>query len=861
MFRPHRLRTSAICLAGCIFLVHFSLAQTSTKPPGSNPSQKILVTVTDENEVAVPSAFVYLQASPQGVALRCVTDFAGRCEFSNLSAATYQLRVEKQGFYSAMLPAIETGIAANVAVNAAVNVPVNIDVALSHQQELREEVDVVESPAAIDPAQIAAQQTLSGLDVLNIPYAATHDYRNVLNYIPGVVQDVYGQPHVAGAETYQTVTLLDGFNITQPANGQLLARISTDAFRSIQVEPAREPAEFGKGSGGLLMLNTGIGNDHFRFYATDFVPSFQDKGGWRFDQILPRLTFSGPLQKGKVWFYNALDGEFDNVVYTELPADADYDHVLRIGNLAKLQANVTSRHIVTASFLVNHLDDKYSGLSPQNPQLSSPRDVESAYLASVKDQYYFKGGELLETGLAFDQYKLKWTPYGTSPYFIIPETYGDTASGSYYLSAATLARRWQALSNLFLAPRHWHGRHDLKFGADFDRLIYDAQFARQPISFLRPGQSPLTAPNTSTCLTLAPAMNPCSLYSTFSGGLPSSTYNFEASAYAQDRWLIADRLLVESGLRLDWDEIIRSPLLSPRLAGTYVLDNSGNTKLSAGIGLVYDPTFLFLIARPFAGQRTDYFFDTSGAATGTVLTTFSVDRNALQAPRFINWSLGLERKLPAAIYLKAEFLEKRGSRGFDFNTPSGSSGNFILENTRDDRYDAFEVSLRHNFRESYMLMGSYTRSRLHSNQVLDFSVDNSLLGPQEPGPYAWDTPNRFLSWGYVPLPKLPIIRKTEMAYSMETRTGFPFNVTNDQQQLVGPPGSRRFPDFFSLNLYLEKRFHLFGYFWELRGGLDNITDHSNPLVVNSDINSPQFLTFSAFEGRAFTSRIRLLGRK
>ena len=855
MLRLHRLRTSAICLTGCIFLIHLALAQTATKPPGPKPSQSIVVTVVDENNVAVPSAFVYLQASPQAVALRCVTDFAGHCEFSNLSAAAYQLRVEKQGFYSAMLPTIETGIAANVAVN----VPVNIDVTLSHQQELREEVDVVESPAAIDPAQIAAQQTLSGLDVLNVPYAATHDYRNVLNFIPGVVQDVHGQPHVAGAETYQTVTLLDGFNITQPATGQLLARISTDAFRSIQVEPARESAEFGKGSGGLLMLNTGIGNDHFRFYATDFVPSFQDKGGWKFDQIVPRLTFSGPLRKGKVWFYNALDGEFDNVVYTELPADADHDHVFRIGNLAKLQANVTSRHIVTASFLVNHLRDLYSGLSPQNPQLSSPRDVESAYLGSVKDQYYFKGGELLETGLAFDQYKLKWTPYGTSPYFIIPETYGDTASGSYYLSATTLARRWQALSNLFLAPRHWHGRHDLKFGVDFDRLIYDAQFARQPISFLRQGQSPSTAPN--TCLTIAPAMNPCSLYSTFSGGLPSSTYNFEASAYAQDRWLINNRLLVESGLRLDWDEVIRTPLVSPRLAGTYVLDNSGNAKLSAGIGLVYDPTFLFLIARPFAGQRTDSFFDTSGAATGTVPVTFSVDRNALQAPRFINWSLGLELKLPAAIYLKAEFLEKRGSRGFAYNTPSGSSGNFVLENTRDDRYDAFEVSLRHNFRESYMLMGSYTRSRLHSNQALDFSVDNSLLGPQQPGPYTWDTPNRFLSWGYVPLFKLPIIHQMELAYSMETRTGFPFNVTNDQQQLVGPPGSRRFPDYFSLNLYLEKRFHLFGYFWELRGGLDNITGHSNPIVVNSDIDSPQFLTFSAFEGRAFTSRIRLLGKK
>ena len=846
MPRPHRLCRSAICLAVCICLVQVCLAQTATRPPGPTSPQNILVTVIDENEVAVPSALVFLQASPEAVALRCVTDFAGHCEFSKLSAPAYQLRVEKQGFYAVTLATVQPGAA-------------HIEVTLSHQQEVREVVDVIESPPAIDPAQIAAQQTLSGLDVLNIPYPATHDYRNVLNFIPGVVQDVSGQPHVAGAETYQTVTVLDGFNITQPANGQLLARISTDAFSSIQVEPAREPAEFGKGSGGLLLLNTGIGNDHFRFFATDFVPSYQNKGGWKFDQFLPRLTFSGPLRKKKVWCYNAFTGEYDNSVYTELPANADNDHILRLGNLAKLQANVTNRNIVTTSFLVNHLHDKYAGLSPQNPQRSNPADVESVYVASVKDQHYFRGGELLETGLAFDQYNLKLTPYGTLPYFLTPETLGETAGGNYYLSEATRALRWQALSNLFLPPHHWHGRHDFKFGVDFDRLVYDAQFARQPISYWPVTTASGPCPTNSNGVPTLPS--PCSRYSTFSGGSPSSTYNFESSAYAEDRWLITDRLLVEPGVRLDWDEIIRTPLLSPRLAGTYVLDTSGNTKLSAGIGLIYDPTLLFLIARPFAGQRTDYFFDKFGALTGTVPTAFFVDRNALQAPRFINWSLGFERKLPAAIYLKAEFLEKRGSRGFVYNTPGGSSGNFSLENTRDDRYDAFELSLRHNFRESYMLMGSYTRSRVHSNQALDFNVDSPLLSAQQPGPYTWDTPNRFLSWGYVPMFKLPIIHQTEIAYSMEARTGFPFNVTNDQQQLVGAPGSRRFPDYFSLDLQLEKRFHLFGYYWALRGGLNNITGHSNPIVVNSDINSSRFLTFSAFEGRAFTSRIRLLGKK
>src|SRR5947209_3080681 len=168
----------------------------------------------------------------------------------------------------------------------------------------------------------------------------------------------------------------------------------------------------------------------------------------------------------------------------------------------------------------------------------------------------------------------------------------------------------------------------------------------------------------------------------------------------------------------------------------------------------------------------------------------------LQAARSVNWSLALEKKPPAAIYLKAEFLDRRGTRGFVYDTLRNSvDGNFILQHTRDDHYHALQLSLRHNFRESYMLMGSYTRSSAHSNQALDFNVDNPILSFQQPGPYPWDTPNRFLSWGYLPFFKLPVIHQLELAYSVEARTGFPFNEFTDQQQLIGEPGAHRFPDF------------------------------------------------------------------
>lgn len=837
-------------MRGILCLVAFvALSAAQVAPP--------TVVVTNENGAVVRSARVSLQA-PSLPAAQCLTDFNGRCAFPALPNGAYTLRVEKEGFYAANESNVQIAPGAT------------IEVSISRQQEIKEVVNVQESPPQIDASQVASQEKISGLDVINIVYPDTNDYRNVLNFVPGVIQDQSGQPHVAGAETYQTITLLDGFNVTQPANGQLLVRVSTDAFRSIEVQPSREPAENGKGSGGVLNLNTNNGDDRFRFFGTDFIPSIQDKHGIRFDQFLPRLTYSGPIVKKKAWFYEAFDGEYDNVIYTELPVGQDNDHIFRVGNLFKVLTNVTNRDIVSSSFLVNYLHDQYYGLSPLSPQTANPKDVESAYVASIKEQHYFPGKELLEAGVAFDQYNIRDTPYGTSPYFVNSV---NEAGGNYYLSDETHADRWQEIANVFFPTHHWHGTHDFKFGVDLDRISYDAQFARSAISFLN---TPSTLTSADECSMLPPPNTgyPCTRYSMFGPAPLHHEYNLEASAYVEDRWGVTNRLLIEPGVRLDWDEIVRHAEIAPRLAGTYVLDNSASTKLSAGVGLIYDATPIYLIARPYAGTRQDCFF---GIGTTTipncnanepatyVNTSFSVNSSTLQMPRFVNWSVGIEKKLPYALYMKAEFLEKRGTRGFVYNTSNtitdGAMG-FNLQNTRDDHYDALQLTLRHNFKENYAVMGSYTRSSTRSNEALDFNVDNPILTAQQPGPYPWDAPNRFLSWGYLPFFTLPVLHQTELAYSMEARSGFPYSLFNDQDQLISNFGEYRFPEYFTLNLQLEKRFHFLGYYLALRGGMDNVTGRCDPFVVNSviDANHPN-ATFAACLGRAFTSRIRLLEHK
>jgi len=154
------------------------------------------------------------------------------------------------------------------------------------------------------------------------------------------------------------------------------------------------------------------------------------------------------------------------------------------------------------------------------------------------------------------------------------------------------------------------------------------------------------------------------------------------------------------------------------------------------------------------------------------------------------------------------------------------------------------------------VFASYVRSSARSNAVVDFSVDNPVFSPQAGGPLPWDAPNRFLSWGWV-----PFWWKCDLAYSLDWHTGFPFSVVNENQQLVGPPGSMRFPAYFSLNMTLERRFTFLGYQLALRAGFDDITNRHNAAFVDNNIDSPTFLTYTGIQGRALTARLRILGRK
>ncbi|HEX5413221.1 MAG TPA: TonB-dependent receptor [Terriglobia bacterium] len=803
-------------------------ASTQNHTDGSqNQTDTLLVIVTDDTGVPVPLAHVDLVDANSNAVEKGETNYSGRYVFKDLAPGNYGLIVQKEGFYAVRSRGIAIGTLEST------------EVILNHVREVHQRVDVAASPAAIDPAKTASTRSLTDTEIMNLPYSVPRDIRYALPMISGIVQDATGQIHINGAPTRQVLDVLDEFNITDPASGFFDARVAVDALRTVTVYDTRYPVQYGKASGGVLDLESGMGDDRYRFSGTDLVPSFNTHKGIHLDGWTPHGSFSGPIKKGRAWFLLAPESEYDLDLVNELPPGADSNSRWRWGDLAKSQINLTRSNILTTNFLFNEFRSEHAGLSRFNPVETTTRQNQSIYHFSAIDQFTLANGMLMEYGVGFSRFHVAALPLGNATYVVAPES----SSGNFFQQSEARSERLEFILNLIAPTFSKWGTHEWRAGVDFDRVSDVESFNRHDMSIVREDG------------TLSRAV-------TFPGNPRFEQANFEYGIYAEDHWSLSPRLVVDPGLRVEWDRIARGARVSPRVAFSYTPSAEDSIKFVAGAGIYYDQSNIDLYTEPLAGARIDSFYD----ATGTTLirspveSVFLIDHDKLDKPWVLNWSAGIERRLPAEFFLRTEYIQKRGYNGWTYVNPCAGaqgcfSGRFVLESAQRDRYDAVDIALRRRFRSGHVIYAAYTHSNSRSNAVLDFNLLNPYFSPQGSGPLPWDTPNRIVSWAI-----LPLVKHFNLAYTLDWRQGFPFSVVNEDQELVDAPNRMRFPAYFSLNMALERRVSLFGFRWQVRAGFDDITDRHNPYAVDNNIDSPTYLTFGSTGGRSLTGQVRLLGR-
>lgn len=814
----------------CCFAVACSMAAR-----GQNaPEGKLDITVTDQNGQPLASAVVLVQQNGKTIS-QVRTTPSGRQVLDHIPAGECKVTVQREGFYNESIQTVQ--------IPAGATMPVEVH--LQPVREYHEEVEVRAQSSPIDPQQIAGSHGLNAEGIATIPYPSTRDYRNVLPYIPGVLADSGGQIHVAGSSTQQVQDYLDGFEVSQPASGALGVRLNPDSLRRIDVLNTRYSARFGKGSGGLTNLEVQDGDNRYRFNATDFIPTLQTVKGIHLNNWTPRAYFSGPVIKDRLWFDISHEGENDLTIIKELPDGGDSSNQWRTADLARLRLNVTPGNVATASALINMFDGDNEGISARDPISVSTNQHASLKLFTLKDQLTVARSTLLEFGAGYHQNNSFVQPQGLQDYLITPAT----ELGNFYLRSDAASSRVQGFANLYLRPWSFLGKHQLTLGGMVDRVIFNGQATRGPIQFLDGGGNLLRD-------------------ITFANAPRFSLNTLEPSAFLEDRWSVRDRVSIEAGARWDHDSFLGQDVYSPRIAGTAMLNTASETKLSAGIGIYYDRTNLFEVSQAFQGPRVDTFHcqitpqDTCapGPPVITVIpANFTTDPSQLTLPRFVNWSVGLERRLPGQVYARVDFLSRHGSNVWAFEPQP--SGVFALGHQKTDRYDGAQLTLRKEFKRGYPFMVSYTRSRARSNESVDFGIDNFTTGAQAAGPLPWDAPNQVTSWGSTPLPSFWKFKDLDLAYSLLWHSGYPFPIVNNVGQIVAPPGSLHTPDFFTLNPAIEKKFTFHHYRWAMRVGIENITNSSNALFVDNNRDSNTFREPIGQAHRTLNGRIRLLGKQ
>jgi hypothetical protein len=774
--------------------------------------------VSDENGLPVPRVEILFRSSG-GDTHTVYTDAAGRFEAQSFSANQVDLTVSKPGFFRIENRLVDLSPGAN-----------EISLMLTHETEIQEEVEVRSEPVQIDPDTTSHQESLVQHEILDTPVPSSHDLQQSLKTLPQVLADANGRLHVAGGRQGQTEVLLDGFEINDPANGGFASRLNVDAVRAVTIETGGYGAEYAHASAGAISLDTESGNDRWRFGTTNFIPGLSFQQGTHFGNWYPRVTFSGPIRKGKAWFSEAVTVQHTFRLVKELPAGQNTDSEWAGDNLLRVQVNLTPKNTLQGSFLFDRFSNPQLGLGPFSPLSTTTNLNGRRYFVSLRDQIWV-GRVLFDIGAAYDTGRNLSNPLGQNPYVVTP----SSTSGNFFQALDEKSRRTQFIGNVNTGALHWFGEHTLSAGWNADGLDLSQQASRTAIHFQR-------------------ADGTLSETATFSGPGAFRIANTEVGGYAQDLWRPVRPFVFSIGVRSDWDRLIQRSIVEPRTAMNWVPMEDGRMKFTLAWGKHYQPLTLSILGQGFDQQRSDTFFDPTGLVQlGTpVVSAFRVPLASLAQQRSYNTTAEWDERFSGNTFVGAAFLLRESRDGLAWETQPDNS--LLLENNRNDRYVSGEVWLRHTFGENQAFEIDYARSRASSSEVLDPSLALLILSPQQAGRLLWDAPHRMVSSGWTPIPIWGLF----LSGYLEYHTGFPFSVINEQQQLVGVPNRMRFPDFFSLSLGLEKRFQFRGHEWAIRLSEINITGHQNPDSVVNNIAAPNFLTFAGGQRRALTARLRLV---
>ena len=824
-----------------LFAISSASAQDTSPKTASAQAGSIRGTVStmqDNVLSGVAGISVKLSGGPlHGAPLSADTDEHGAYQFQNLEPGTYTISITLQGFKS-----ISKSLALGLKQQLVQDFTLELDI-VSEKVEVKETAASIATETAAPPPA-----TVTNVEITTIP-TPQEKVKDILPFTPGVIKTLDSKLTFKGADENQSLLLVNSARTTDPVTGSFGVPIPTDAVESFAVYKTPYDSSLGSFSGGLTTIETRPPDDQWSFKLRGIVPSVLGKNGSMVGiaEAIPGVSFDAPLIPHKFLLSESFQYEMKKTTVEGLPWPFDISKRQGFNSFTTLEAILAPNHVLTLTVNAFPLRQQHVDISALVP-LGASNDLDQSGVAiGLNDKYQLSSGAILAVVAQYMRFDSNAHGQGPEDMLITPQGYG----GNYFNQWSRRGKEFQAVPSFQFPKVHWHGEHEIRVGADVDYRSFFGTTFSHPIQLLRPDNS------------LAQQI-------TFSAAPSQSPSDTSVAEFLQDHWVLDSHWSVDIGARISSETTGWPFAIAPRAGVAYSPGKSGKTVIRAGSGIFFG--VLPLLAANFAANpsRTITTFDaTTGLPIGPPVTytnVFVANLNPLTAPalpvqpsttpRNVTWNGQIEHELHRNLQLRVGYLDSHATYLFTVNPFTSTTGGPSFEgltNTGSSHYRELEATAHYSLRERDQINVSYIWSRARgdlnslSNIYIPFAAP--VIRPDVYGILSSDIPNRVVGWGIFALPW-----KLTFSPLVDVHSGFPYSPIDVEQQYVGTPNGKRFPEYFSLDLKLYRQFRV--PFLGNRGGKQhhvrlgvytlNVTNHGNFNAVYNNVTSPNFGQFVGF---------------
>jgi hypothetical protein len=306
LFQEVRISVAALCMA---FAVNGSIALAQT------PTATVTGQARDASGAAVAGARVVARNVQTNIEREAVTSENGDYTIPLLNVGEYQVLIEKQGFKKA----VQTGLILQVDQKARLDFTLQIG-------QVSESVEITAATSLVQTDSASVGTVIDNKRVLELPlnsrefYALALTAPRVLPPAQGSTLSFRGGFNVAGSSEVSNNFTLNGIDNNDTGINGPSFRPSIDAIQEFKMLSGIYSAEYGRNSGGQVVINTKSGTNQFHGTAYEFLRNqaldarnffLRLKPGEKapsFKRNLFGSSFGGPIVNDKTFFFVSYEG-------------------------------------------------------------------------------------------------------------------------------------------------------------------------------------------------------------------------------------------------------------------------------------------------------------------------------------------------------------------------------------------------------------------------------------------------------------------------------------------------------------------------------------------------------------------------